>query len=112
MGAGKKVLTPYHVVSAGDLSASFNSAATNLQYVDRVSYDMNWTGSAVGTIYVQGTTNGTNWANLDINAVVLNNATDLAVADIQTTGLVQVRLAYTRTSGTGTINAYVSYKES
>lgn len=108
----KKVLTSYAILSAQSLAASFNSASTNVQFLDRISYSGSWTGSAVGSLIAQGSADGTNFANLDMNAINLNNASDSFVMDIQCTSLPYVRLAYTRSSGTGSMTAVISGKES
>lgn len=108
----KKVLTSYPILSSQSLAASFNSAATNAQFLDRICYSVSWTGSAVGSLIAQGSIDNVNFANLDMNAITLNNATDNAILDIQVTALPYVRLAYTRSSGTGSMSGYISGKES
>ena len=107
----KKVLTSYPILSAQSLGASFNSASTGTQFLDRVCYQLTWTVDAVGVIMVQGSIDNITFVDLDINPIILNNAADSAIADIQVTAIPFVRLAYTRASGSGTISGYISGKE-
>lgn len=108
----KNVLYPYPILTDQTLVNSFTSAATNVQFLDRVSYSVTWTTDAVGSLIVQGSGDGVTFADLTMNPLTLNNADDSGVIDIQTSGLHSVRLSYTRTSGTGTMNAKVSAKAS
>jgi hypothetical protein len=107
-----RTIDNYRVVVAQSLATSFNSAATNVQHMSRICYDVSWTGDAVGSIIVQGSSNQSNWTNLNMTAITMAGVTDNGLFDIQVTGVPYLRLAYTSTSGTGTINAYVSAKES
>jgi hypothetical protein len=107
----KKVLTSYRFPSQ-TLDTNSTSESTNTQFFDRVCYALDWTGSAEGTILVQGSVDNVNFSNLDMNPIVMNAEDDSAVIDIQTTSLPYVRLSYTSTAGTGTLNAVISGKES
>ena len=110
--SSKKVLAPYRLLTSQAMASDFQSSVTNVQFMDRVSYSVVWTGSAVGTLIVQSSLDGTNWTDLDMNQIVMANADDTAVIDIAATGIPQLRLSYTATSGTGSLDAYVSAKES
>lgn len=107
----RKVLSSYQLLTAQSTGASFNSDAINCLFYDRICFFLSWGTTAVGSIIAQGSINGTDFVDLDMNAIVLNNAADTALIDIYVTGIPYVRLAYTRSSGTGTIDGYISMKE-
>jgi len=119
----KKVLTVYPLVQAGDMSADITSPATNIQFLDNVSLQANFTGTApVGTFYIQGSldhveVNGDvkvagNWVNLPMIPVpTAAGSDDSIVFDLNQLPFAWVRLFYDRTSGTGTLNAFISGKE-
>lgn len=108
----KKVLTSFALLSNQSMSTSFQSQSTNTQFLDRICYAADWSGSAVGSLIVQGSVDNVHFSNLDMNPIVMNNASDSAVLDIQTTSIPYVRLSYTATSGAGSLNAFISGKES
>lgn len=108
----KRIIAPYRLLSAQDLSSSFVSASTHVQLYDRIAYSVSWTGTAVGRLIAQGSLDNINFSDLDMNPILMANATDTGILDIQATGVPFVRLSYTATSGAGSLDAFVSAKES
>ena len=112
MSTGKKVLTAFLVVSDGDMSgATVTSATTNIQYLDNIAYQLYWTGTPTGTFDVQVSGDNTNWASLPLNPVPAATASSgSAFIDIYQTAANYIRVVYTRTSGSGTLNVLISAK--
>lgn len=119
--SSKGVLLPYLVVTAGSMAASITSLVTNIQYMDDVVYQIQWTGTPVGTFTVQvsedyqqsgGTVlNAGTWTTLTLSsAITAAGSADQAILDLNQLPYSWIRLVYTRTSGTGTLNAYISAK--
>jgi type 1 fimbria pilin len=109
--AHKDFIGPITLVSGQSLATSFSSASTACKRFSRIAYQVTWTGTAVGTLIAQGSLDNQNFSDLDMNQIVLNNASDSGVLDIQTTAIPFVRLNYTSTSGTGSMTILVSAKE-
>ena len=106
----KRVVDFSKYLTAQSMAATVTGASTNVLYTDRVAYQINWTGSAVGIFTVEGSNDEVVWTNLPLStSVTADNAADDAVIEVET-ALKFVRLLYTRTSGTGTLNAYITAK--
>lgn len=118
-GNSKNILPSYKTVTSGDMSADITGTPTNIQYLDNICIQCVFTGSPVGTLIVQGsatyqqnptthvqTVAGT-WSTLTSYAVT--TAGDV-LFDLNQLSFPWVRVIYTFTSGTGTLNATVSGK--
>ena len=116
----KSPLLPFRVVNDNDLSASFTTNPTDARYQDNIMYQIVIAsgGNAVGVLDVEVS------SDYDPKQINAGNWTDLgsayqATIDGVGTGLIMLnqfeavwmRLKYTRTSGTSTMNAYVSGKQ-
>jgi len=124
MSARKTVLIPFKLVSGQSMASTVTSAAVNVQYLDNIAFQAIFTGTPTGTFSVQvsldhqenfvGTgvvTPGT-WTNLTLSPVpAATGAAGSVVIDLNQISAPWVRLVYTPTSGTGTLNAYVSGKQ-
>jgi len=124
-GNNKQVIKPYQVVTNGDMSqSSITSSITNIQGLDNTGYQLNFTGTPTGTFSVQvsmdyqpGTSpnsqpaNAGNWISLPLSpAITASGAGDVAYIDLNQLSTPYIRLVYTRTSGTGTLQAFVVSK--
>lgn len=119
----KLTLAPYKVIDAASMGASLTSTVTNIQYLDNVGVQLNFTTSdAVGTFQVQvsmdysqdaagNVLNAGNWVTLTLNPSPTSaSATDHIYIDINQVSAPYMRVTYTRTSGTGTLTAYITGK--
>lgn len=121
----KNVLSPQRLTAAQSLSASFNSTATLIPFMDNCAYQINATTSdAVGTFAVQGSVdyvpatanspgNTGNWVDLSLGGgtPTLASANDSLIINLMQVPFNALRLAYTRTSGTGTAELWVMSKQ-
>lgn len=113
---------PYHLINAVSMAATITSAAQNIITQDNVGLQLNWTGTPVGTFSVQvsndhaenplgNVTVAGNWTTLTLSAsVTAAGSADTAFIDINQSGAYFLRVVYTRTSGTGTLNCYLTAK--
>ncbi len=115
--------SPYSVITNGSMSASITSEVTVIQKLSLLSYAISWVGSTpIGTMSVEvsndystnsdGTVrNAGTWNALPLSATasVSGNA-DNGFIDIELNGGYAMRLVYTRSSGTGTMQAVISAK--
>lgn len=122
--SSRPIFSPYQVLTSGDMSqAVIHSAVTIIQNLSMVSYDISWTGSTpIGVLTVEisntynqnadGTVkNAGNWTPLTLSQVVnVSGNTGGAFIDVESIAGYAIRLTYTRTSGTGSMNATVNGK--
>ncbi len=121
---------PAPVITNGNMaSASLTSAVTIIQKLSMISYGVSWTGSTpIGTLQVQvsndykqdasgvvsvaGTWNTMtlNYQGMAVTSIPVTGNTGSAFIDIEETAGYAIRLVYTKTSGTGTLQATVNGK--
>jgi hypothetical protein len=116
----------YQLAAAQSLGASFHTSPTLVKFLDNCSYQINaTTANAVGTFSVQAsldyqideTTNTVvnpgNWIDLTLAGGVptLASANDQIIINLNQLPFKAIRLAYTRTSGTGTAAIYLNAKQ-
>lgn len=110
------------IVSAGSLAANLQSPATEISFLDNVFYQCNITGAtAAGTLKVQTSNdyqeieptrdivNPGTWVDLPGMSATIAGP-DTVDFDINQIGSCAIRIAFVQTSGTGSIDIYVSGK--
>jgi hypothetical protein len=120
----KNALLKERIITSGDMSQSFiTSSITGIQYLDNIGIQLNWTGTPIGSFSFQvsidhaqdnrgNVTVVGNWVTLAVSPTIAAAGTsDQAYVDINQTGATFIRVLYTKTSGTGTLNAFLSAKE-
>lgn len=118
-------LNPYPVITNGSMATSLTSSVTIIQKLSLVSYGISWSASTpVGVIGVQvsndyslnpdGTVhNAGTWNDLPLSSTPsVSGNTGVGFIDIDAQAGYALRLVYTRTSGTGTMQATVAGKVS
>jgi len=125
MSSTKRVLRPYLVISNGDMSGSLTSSETNVQFLDYLFYQIEWTGSSpVGVINFEylkteapfSTTGVDVWEKIDFGGSVgtdipISGASGSHQVTFNQVAFPKVRVQYVRTSGTGTLKVIVVGKE-
>lgn len=119
----KNTLQTFRNIIAGDMSqATITSAVSNIQFLDDIGIQLNFTGTPTGTFAVQVSidyaqdsqgvvTNAGNWIGITLSpAPVASGSADQIFIDIQQISAPWIRVVYTKTSGTGTLNGYISAK--
>lgn len=106
----KRVIDNDTLVVNQSLAATFASASTNILHCDRVGYQLSWTGAPVGVFGVDVSNDAVTWIALTLSTPVSGGgAPEDAFIDVETAAK-YVRLTYTRTSGTGTLQAKLTAK--
>lgn len=122
-------LNPESVITNGDMSGSLISLPTIVQKLSMVSYALSWSGSTpIGTVSVQvsndyaknadgSVQNAGTWTTMtvssggtNVTAIPVTGNSGNGFIDIDQTAAYAMRLIYTASSGTGTINAIVNGK--
>src|SRR5574343_69406 len=101
------------------LSASFISEITNVKYLDNIGLQVSWAGtSPVGQLYVDISSDNVNidteivnWTELDFGSpATVSGNTGSGLININQVPFTWMRVRYTRSSGTGTMNINISAK--
>jgi hypothetical protein len=119
----KNTLLNFQTITNGDMSlSSLTSAVTNIQRADNIGLQFNFTGSPVGTFQVQvsidyaqdmegNVTNPGNWIPVQLqSSPVASGSAGQIYIDLTQLSAPWIRTVYTKTSGTGTLNAFISTK--
>lgn len=121
--SSRPLAKPYSVIQNGNMSGSITSKVTIIENLSMIGFDISWTGTApVGTMTVQVSNTYTqnsdgsprnpgNWTTLTLSAPTpVSGNTGNGFIDVDATGANAIRLVYTRTSGTGTMQAVLAAK--
>lgn len=120
----KPNLLPYKFADATSLGATFTTAVIPILYMDNIALQLNCTNAnAVGTFAVevsldyvpaslQGPAAATgNWVALSLPSTpTLASATQVISLNLNQIAAPYMRVVYTRTSGTGTMDGFVCGK--
>jgi hypothetical protein len=113
--ARKNVLKPYKMIDGGDLSSNITSSTTSVINLDKASISISWSGSSpVGTIEVEARNGEADpWTALDFGGSTISISGNSGSHRIllNETPFTDVRVSYTATSGTGTIDAIITAKQ-
>lgn len=98
----------FPLLTAQSVGASFTSGNITAKLLDRFSVHctISGGGSPVGTLLLQYSNDGTNWAD-DTDSQVAISADGDTLFNVSDVGFVYARVKYTRTSGTGSMTATV-----
>lgn len=118
----KNNLLKYQPISAGDMSGNITSGVTSIQYLDNIGVQFNFTGAPTGTFQIQvsadyaqdefgNVQNAGNWIPITFssNPVAAGSAGSVYV-DLNQLSAPWMRLAYVFTSGSGSLNAFITAK--
>lgn len=122
--SSRPILSPFSVITNGDMSqATIISKVTVIQNLSMVSYDISWSGATpVGVLSVQvsntytqnadgSVANAGNWTTLTLSATTaVSGNTGNGFIDVDASAGYAIRLVYTKTSGTGSLQATVNGK--
>ncbi len=106
----KRTLNYSELVVDGDMSSDITSEGTNILYMDRVGYQLSWTGTPNGTFSVEVSNDGETWVEAALSTpVTATGSADAAFIDVETAAQF-VRLVYTASSSVGTLNVHITGK--
>jgi hypothetical protein len=118
----KNVLERYQAITAGNMSGNLTSPVTNIKFLDNVLMEFVATGSPGGSYSVEvsadyqtdnngNVINAGNWTALEFNPSPIITGAGTVVIDMNQLSAPYIRAKYTRTSGTGSLNLFMSAKE-
>ncbi len=118
----KSILSKHQNITDGDMAGDITSEVTNIQNQDNIAIQANFTGVPVGTFSVQvsidyaqdflgNVTNPGNWNDLLLSSTpAATGASGSIYIDINQLSAPWIRLFYDATSGTGTLNSFITAK--
>ena len=119
----KNNLRQFKILSAGDMSqATLTSAITNIQHLDDIAVQFNFSGAPTGTFSVEvsvdyaqdeegNVQNAGNWIPMTLTPTpIASGAAGSVFIDIQLTSAPWIRAKYTKSSGTGSVDMWISAK--
>lgn|SRR5574343_709044 len=118
----KNALAPHQIITSGDMSGDVTSDPTNIQFLDNISIQLNFTGTPTGTFSVQGSLDYQqtspfakaatgNWIDLTLSpSPAASGSASQILLDLNQLSFPWIRVKYTRSSGSGTLNAFISGK--
>jgi hypothetical protein len=124
MSGRKNTILQFHNIVNGDMSTpTITSAVTNIQFLDNIGIQLNFTGTPVGTFQVQvsadyaqdnlgNVQNPGNW--IPITLPITPDAGGVAgqiYIDLNQLSAPWLRVVYGSSSGTGVLNGYLTAKE-
>lgn len=107
----KGVVGPYTVVTNQTMASAITSLPTVVLGMDNASYQVTYSGSPVGAFTVESSNDGASWSALVFSTTVdTTTASSPFLINLNQLPYAQIRLRYTPTSGSGTMNAIVVAK--
>src|ERR1700677_1339676 len=112
------VLYPVVIVSAASMTTNVTSTVVETRNQDNIGFQLNWTGTPVGTFSFQvsmdyfqdlngNVVNPGNWTTLPVTpAITAAGSANTAYVDINQTSSPYMRVVYTAGSSTGTLTVY------
>jgi hypothetical protein len=122
MSSRKNNIKQFQIVTSGDMSqSSVTSLVTDIQFLDNIAIQINFTGSPVGSFAIQTSLdyaidnvtntviNTGNW--VDYQGLSISTAVGSPIIiELNQVSSPFIRLVYSKVSGSGTMNAYISAK--
>lgn len=119
----KNNLLKYQTITNGDMSlASLTSAVTAIQFLDNIGVQLNFSGTPTGSFQIQvsadyaqdgegNVQNGGNWIPVLLpSSPAASGSAGVIYIDLNQLSAPWIRVVYTRVSGSGTLNAFITAK--
>lgn len=114
MSGRKNTLLPIPIVTNGDMSGNITSSSTNIQFLDFWSFEIIVAGTPTGVFDIQISHDNSNWVSIPLSTAPVSTAGSPSPIIIENTQVVPapyIRLVYTSTSGTGTLNVSLTARQ-
>lgn len=120
--SSRKSLRSFKIFTAGAMAGNLTSAVSNIEFYDNIGIELVFTGTPTGTFsvevsidYVQdqngNVTNAGTWTALSLGATpAATGAAGSIYIDINQMSAPWIRVKYTATSSTGTLNGWICGK--
>ena len=103
--SGKTTQETTSYIAAGDMSGTITGSTLDIWDIDLMSFQIDYTGTPTGTFSVEVSNDEATWTELTLSTAVLAaGSADNHFIDCETSAR-YIRLKYTFTSGTGSLDA-------
>ena len=127
----KNNLRQFKTIDAGDMSANITSSITNIQFLDNIGIQLNFSGSPVGDFQIEvsadyaqdlngAVSNPGNWTpvllgymlsgSYTMDDVIPSSVGSPVYIDLNQLSAPWIRIVYTATSGSGSLDAIITAK--
>lgn len=104
----RSVLNPTHWFSALSLGSTTQSDPYDIRPYDNIGIQLIWTGTPTGTITIEAQIDSSTWTDMGVSpAITLSGSASSQLVGIRNQAFNKIRVVYTRTSGTGSLDAYL-----
>lgn len=111
-------INSFEIIVAGSMAANITSPAQEVRYEDNIGVQLIWTGTPVGVFDIQvsldynpNTHVAGTWTSLTLsNSIAPAGSASSGYIDLNQLSAPYFRIVYTRTSGAGSLNAWVTAK--
>lgn len=119
----KNTLVKFQNVTNGDMSGNITSAVTNIQFLDNIGIQLNFTGTPTGTFAIQVSADHVqdsqgavsvpgNWIALTLSpSPAATGSANQIYIDLNQLSAPYVQVVYTPASSTGVLNSFIVGKE-
>lgn len=117
MSGRKNTIKSFKIVDSVSMGGDIESDPVNIEFLDNIAIQLNFTGTGVGTFAVEvsldhETNTAGTFVAIDLSpAPAAVGSADSIFLDLNQLGARWIRVTYTSTSGTGTLNAFLTAKE-
>lgn len=112
MSQTRRFIQPYRVVEDGNMASNITSDSVDISNIDSVAIVYSWSGvSPSGTVFIEVKNGDSPWTTLTVSPLaVISSNTGANNFQLTELSFKELRVYYARTSGTGTLNAYLTAK--
>jgi len=97
------------IVTNGDMSTDVESTVTDMSKTNGYSVYAKWTGSPVGTIKLKASLDDINFVDITGSETAVNSTGEV-LWEVTSAFYDKLKVVYTSTSGTGTLNVQINGK--
>lgn len=97
------------IIEAGDMSSNLESEVIDTSRLSSIVFYAKWTGSPVGNIKLQVSIDNVNFVDLPSSQQAVSGADDF-MWNVTDTNYDQIKIVYTATSGSGTLEVQANAK--
>lgn len=112
---GSKKTNKYHLINAGSMTGTsvITSSSQNVENLDNIGLQVDWTGTPTGTIEVQGSVDKVTFYSLTFNPVLAQPAGSASgyLINLNQFPWPWLRVKYTNASGTGSLSVWLFSKD-
>lgn len=118
-GGGKDFIPPNLITKGCAMTgtATCTSSVVSVQGFDNIALQANYSGTPTGTFFVDvsedynaNTGNAGTWTTLPVTLTAPTGSAGVSYMDVNQTGAAYIRVRYTNSGGSGTLNVYLGGK--